>query len=60
MAVYLLMGCTIVHNLQDDKDITPAPVAATNLGEEMKLQAVVLQASWQSALKEGKLAAYQQ
>lgn len=83
MAVYLLMGYAIVHNLQDDKDITPAlargvrqqvqgillnnpklkpndPVAAANLGEEMKLQAVVLQAGWQSALKEGKLAAYQQ
>ena len=83
MAVYLLMGYAIVHNLQDDKDITPAlargvrqqvqgillnnpklkpddPVAAANLGEELKLQAVVLQAGWQSAKKENKLPAYQQ
>lgn len=83
MATYLLLGYAIVHNLQNDKDITPTlargvrqqvqgilannpklkpddPVAAAQLGEEMKLQAVVLQAGWQSAFKEGKLPAYQQ
>ncbi|MGI4864343.1 MAG: hypothetical protein ACRYFZ_10510 [Janthinobacterium lividum] len=83
MAAYLLMGYAIVHNLQDDKDITPTlasgvrqqvqgvltqnpklkpgdPVAAARLGEELKLQTVVLQAGWQSALKEGKLPTYQQ
>lgn len=36
------------------------PVAAARLGEGMKLQAVVLQAGWQSAVKEGRLATYQQ
>lgn len=30
------------------------------LGEEMKLQTVIVQGGWQSAIKEGKLAAYQQ
>jgi len=30
------------------------------LGEEMKLQAVIVQGGWQSAIKEGKLATYQQ
>jgi len=83
MTTYLLVGYAIVHNLQDDKDITPAmarglrqqvqsiladtpqlkpgdPVAAARLGEEMKLQAVVLQGGWQSAAKEDKLPAYQQ
>jgi hypothetical protein len=83
MAAYLLMGYAIVHNLQDDKAITPIlaqgvrqqvqgvlaknpklkpgdPVAAADLGEEMKLQTVVLQAGWQSALKENKIPAYRQ
>ena len=36
------------------------PVAAARLGEEMKLQAVVLQGGWQSSIKEGKLPAFQQ
>lgn len=83
MAAYLLMGYAIVHNVQDEKAITPTlakgvrqqvqgilagnarlkpndPVAAAQLGEEMKLQTVVLQAGWQSALKENRLAAFQQ
>jgi hypothetical protein len=83
MAAYLLMGYAIVHNVQDEKAITPAlakgvrqqvqdilagggalkpndPVAAARLGEEMKLQTVVLQAGWQSAVKENRLAAFQQ
>lgn len=33
---------------------------AAQLGEEMKLQTVIVQGGWQSAIKEGKLAAYQQ
>jgi len=33
---------------------------AAQLGEELKLQTVVVQGGWQSAIKEGKLAAYQQ
>lgn len=83
MAVYLLMGYAVVHNIQDDKAITPAlargvrqqvqgilasggalkpddPVAAARLGEELKLQAVVLQGFWQSALKNKQLPAFQQ
>jgi hypothetical protein len=83
MAAYLLMGYAIVHNVQDEKAITPAlakgvrqqvqgilagggalkpndPVAAAQLGEEMKLQTVVLQAGWQSAVKENRLATFRQ
>ena len=33
---------------------------AAQVGEELKLQTVVVQGGWQSAIKEGKLAAYQQ
>jgi len=33
---------------------------AAQLGEEMKLQTVIIQGGWQSAIKEGKLEAYQQ
>ncbi|MDO7875490.1 hypothetical protein Q5H93_12170 [Hymenobacter sp. ASUV-10] len=33
---------------------------AAQLGEEMKLQTVIVQGGWQSAIKEGKLTAYQQ
>jgi stage V sporulation protein SpoVS len=33
---------------------------AAQLGEEMKLQTVIVQGGWQSAIREGKLAAYQQ
>lgn len=79
LACYMLMGWTVVHNVQDDKSITIpmaqgvraqiAPLLASNgqmrnragqVGEELKLQTVVVQGGWQSAIKEGKLAAYQQ
>jgi hypothetical protein len=33
---------------------------AAQVGEELKLQTVIVQGGWQSAIKEGKLAAYQQ
>jgi hypothetical protein len=79
LACYMLMGWSVIHNVQDDKAITIpmaqgvraqiAPLLASNaqmrnhagqVGEELKLQTVVVQGGWQSALKEGKLAAYQQ
>ncbi len=37
-----------------------SPSRLAQLGEEMKLQAVIVQGGWQSAIKEGKLASYQQ
>ena len=37
-----------------------APGRIAQLGEEMKLQAVIVQGGWQAAIKEGKLTAYQQ
>jgi hypothetical protein len=37
-----------------------APGAAAQLGEEMKLQVVVVQGGWQAAIKENALPAYQQ
>ncbi len=37
-----------------------APGAAAQLGEEMKLQCVVVQGGWQSAIRENALPAYQQ
>jgi len=37
-----------------------APGAAAQVGEEMKLQSVVVQGGWQSAVKEGTLPAYRQ
>ncbi|GAB3638449.1 hypothetical protein GCM10027422_40390 [Hymenobacter arcticus] len=37
-----------------------APGAAGQLGEEMKLQVVIVQGGWQSAIKENALPAYQQ
>jgi hypothetical protein len=36
------------------------PTRAAQVGEELKLQTVVVQGDWQSAIREGKLAAYQQ
>lgn len=36
------------------------PVAAAGIGEEFKLQTVILQSGWQSAIKTGRLPAYQQ
>lgn len=41
-------------------DNAQARSRAAQLGEEMKLQTVIVQGGWQSALKEGKLVAYQQ
>jgi hypothetical protein len=37
-----------------------APGAAAQVGEEMKLQSVIVQGGWQSAIKEGTLPAYRQ
>lgn len=37
-----------------------APGVAAQLGEELKLQTVIVQGGWQSAIKEGTLSAYQQ
>ncbi|WP_157530898.1 hypothetical protein [Hymenobacter norwichensis] len=39
---------------------TQARARAAQVGEEMKLQTVVVHGGWQSAIKEGKLGAYQQ
>lgn len=39
---------------------TQARSRAAQVGEEMKLQTVVVHSGWQSAIKEGKLVAYQQ
>lgn len=81
LALYMLLGYAIVHNVQDAKTITPAmargvraqvastagssrafaaPGAAAKLGEEIKLQAVVLQYGWEGAIKAGTLPAYRQ
>lgn len=81
MAMYMLVGYAIVHNVRDSKAITPtmarglrnqvastaggsaafaAPGGAAKLGEEIKLQAVVLQYGWEGAIKAGTLPAYSQ
>ncbi|GAB3638447.1 hypothetical protein GCM10027422_40370 [Hymenobacter arcticus] len=78
---YLTLGWMIVHNVQNDKAVTPAmvqglraqlaprlatnpklttPGAAAQVGEEMKLQSVVVQGGWLAAIKEGTLPAYRQ
>ncbi|MDB5269398.1 MAG: hypothetical protein JWP58_2438 [Hymenobacter sp.] len=81
MAGYLLMGYAIVHNIQDEKTISPTlargvrtqvagilannpnlrpddPLAAAKFGEELKLQTVILQGGWQSAIKQNAFPAY--
>jgi hypothetical protein len=81
LAVYMLIGYAIVHNVQDSKAITPtmarglrnqvaatvggnaafsAPGGAAKLGEEIKLQTVIIQYGWQGAIKAGTLPAYRQ
>ena len=81
LAMYLVLGYTIVNNIQNNKLVNPAmvqgaraqfglklarnpklmaPSVAAQLGEEMKLQCVVLQGGWQAAINEGRLPAYRQ